>query len=931
MKTLLSYLTVCLMLCTSIIATAQDIPKFTADDVDIPYKAYTLDNGLRLIVQEDHKAPIVAVNIWYHVGSKNEKPGKSGFAHLFEHLMFNGSENFNNDYFQVLESVGATDLNGTTNSDRTNYFQTVPTAALDQVLWLESDRMGHLLGAIDSAKLNEQRGVVQNEKRQGENQPYGREYELLTEAIWPEGHPYSWTVIGSMEDLNAASLEDVQDWFKGYYGTANAVIAVAGDIKPEEALAKVNKYFGSIASGPTLARPEVNIAKRTEDTRQMYEDRVPEARITQVWNVPQWGSKEAVYLDLASDVLSSGKNSRLYKKLQYEDQSVSSIYAYVYPMEIAGTFTIQANVKPGEPVDTVEQQMASTLQEFLEKGPTEEEMDRVKAQYFANFIKGIERIGGFGGTSDILAANAVYGGSPDYYKKTMQIVSKATAEDIQKAAKDWLSSGKHTLVCYPFPEYQVSSTDADRSKLPAMGEVTAASFPDLQKATLKNGMEVILARREHVPAVVMNLMVDAGYASDQFATPGTAALAMNMMDEGTKDMNSLEINEKLQMLGASLGTYSDLDMSYVSMSTLKPTLDQSLDIFADVVLNPSFPESELQRLKKEQIADIQREKATPFSMALRVAPKQLYGEGHPYGNPLTGSGYEETVEKMERADLVKFYDSWFKPNNATLVVAGNVTMDELLPKLEEKFGQWKKGETPEKDLSPVTSKKGNILYLMDRPESQQSIVITGYVTKPYGEVSEIALESMNNVLGGEFTSRLNMNLREDKHWAYGAGSFIMDAKAGRPFLAYAPVQTDKTKESVQEVQKEIKNFVGDKPITKEEFEKTRENTVLQLPGRWETTRAVASSLADLAKYNLSDDYFQTYGERVKKLTLDDVKKLSKEIVHPEQLQWFVVGDKDKVLEGLKGLNFDDIVMIDADGNVMEPAAKVNVEKKESNR
>ncbi len=931
MKTLLSYLTVCLMLCTSIIATAQDIPKFTADDVDIPYKAYTLDNGLRLIVQEDHKAPIVAVNIWYHVGSKNEKPGKSGFAHLFEHLMFNGSENFNNDYFQVLESVGATDLNGTTNSDRTNYFQTVPTAALDQVLWLESDRMGHLLGAIDSAKLDEQRGVVQNEKRQGENQPYGREYELLTEAIWPEGHPYSWTVIGSMDDLNGASLEDVKDWFKGYYGTANAVIAIAGDITSEEALAKVNKYFGSIASGPTLARPEVNIAKRTEDTRQMYEDRVPEARITQVWNVPQWGSKEAVYLDLASDVLSSGKNSRLYKKLQYEDQSVSSIYAYAYPMEIAGTFTIQANVKPGEPVDTVEQQMVRTLQEFLEKGPTEEEMDRVKAQYFANFIKGIERIGGFGGTSDILAGNAVYGGSPDYYKKTMQIVSKATAEDIQKAAKDWLSSGKHTLVCYPFPEYQVSSTDADRSKLPAMGEVTAASFPDLQKATLKNGMEVILARREHVPAVVMNLMVDAGYASDQFATPGTAALAMNMMDEGTKDMNSLEINEKLQMLGASLGTYSDLDMSYVSMSTLKPTLDQSLDIFADVVLNPSFPESELQRLKKEQIAGIQREKVTPFSMALRVAPKQLYGEGHPYGNPLTGSGYEETVEKMERADLVKFYDSWFKPNNATLVVAGNVTMDELLPKLEEKFGQWKKGETPEKDLSPVTSKKGNILYLMDRPESQQSIVITGYVTKPYGEVSEIALESMNNVLGGEFTSRLNMNLREDKHWAYGAGSFIIDAKAGRPFLAYAPVQTDKTKESVQEVQKEIKNFVGDKPITKEEFEKTRENTVLQLPGRWETTRAVASSVVDLAKYDLSDDYFQTYGERVKKLTLDDVKKLSKEIVHPEQLQWFVVGDKDKVLEGLKGLNFDDIVMIDADGNVMEPAAKVNVEKKESNR
>ena len=394
---------------------------FNPDQIDIPYTRYVLDNGLTLIVHEDHKAPIVAVNIWYHVGSKNEKPGRTGFAHLFEHLMFNGSENFNTDYFKALESIGATDLNGTTNNDRTNYFQNVPVFALDQVLFLESDRMGHLAGAIDQAKLDEQRGVVQNEKRQGENQPYGREEEILTQASYPKGHPYSWTVIGSMEDLTAASLEDVKEWFKTYYGPSNAVLSIAGDIKPEEVLAKVKKYFGDIPPGPSLVKPVLNIAKRQEETRGYYEDRVPEAKITMEWNVPQWGTREAVMLDLATSILSSGKNSRLYKKLQYEDQSVSSTYAYIDTREISGNVVMVATVKQGKSAEEVEKTMNDILQEFLDKGPTQDELDRIRSEYFSGFLKGIERIGGFGGKSDILATNQVYGGSPDYYKKVLKV------------------------------------------------------------------------------------------------------------------------------------------------------------------------------------------------------------------------------------------------------------------------------------------------------------------------------------------------------------------------------------------------------------------------------------------------------------------------------------------------------------------------------
>ena len=828
--------------------------------------------------------------------------------------MFNGSENYPDDYFQALERIGATDLNGTTNNDRTNYFQNVPVAALDQVLFLESDRMGHLLGKIDQELLDEQRGVVQNEKRQGENNPYGRQYDLITKAMFPEGHPYSWTVIGEMEDLNAASLEDVQEWFKSYYGAANAVIVVAGDVEPEDVYNRVVKYFGDIPSGPTIVRPEVDIPIRTADTRQTYQDRVPEARIVMTWNTPEWGSEEAVLLDQAARVLSSGKTSRLYKRLIYDDQIASSANASSRDKEIAGNFIVQANVKPGNTVEKVEAVLNEELAKFLENGPTQQELERVKAQYFAGFIKGIERIGGFGGKSDILAQHQVYGDDADYYKQILEMVDKATPEAIQQAAQKWLSQGRHTLICTPFPSYTTVETDVDRSAgLPPMGEAATVKFPDLERATLKNGLQVVLARRPGVPTMVLRMLFDAGYAADQFAKPGTANLAMNMMDEGTESMDALEINERLQMLGASLNANSDLDASYVNLNTLQPTLEPSLDLMADVVLNPAFPEEDFARLKNQQLVQIQQEKSQPVQMAIRVMPKFLYGEDHAYGQPLTGSGTEESVQSMTREDMRKFYDTWIKPNNATLMVVGDVEMDELVPMLEARFGDWKKGKTPKKNIAEVPAQNSGKIYLMDKPESPQSVIMGGYLVDPYGQVNEIARETAIDVLGGEFTSRLNMNLREDKHWAYGARTISPDAKGQRLMLAYAPVQTDKTKESVQEIVKEYQQYVGDKPVTAEEFGKTTGNRILQLPGQWETNNAVMGSLTNQIKYGLNDDYYQKYGEMVQEMVIQDVQKVGKVLVQPEKLSFFVVGDKEKILPGLQELGME-IIFVDPDGN-----------------
>ncbi|HEX4546315.1 MAG TPA: pitrilysin family protein, partial [Candidatus Acidoferrum sp.] len=792
-------------------------------DVDIPFQKFVLDNGLAVIVHEDHKAPIVAVNMWYHVGSKNEKPGKTGFAHLFEHLMFGGSEHAPGRYIDAMERIGATDLNGTTNPDRTNYFEDVPTSALDLTLWMESDRMGHLLGALDQKTLDLQRGVVQNEKRQGENQPYGVTRQLITQNTYPAGHPYSWTTIGDMADLDAASMKDVQDWFRTYYGPSNVVIALAGDIDAKTAREKVEKYFGDIPAGPPVAHQQVWIAKMTGRHQQKVQDRVPQARIYKIWNVPQFASADADYLDLVSDILSSGKTSRLYKRLVYDDQIATNANAFVDLREIGGQFYVQATARPGQGLEQVEKELDEELARFLRDGPTAGELQRVKTEYAANFIRGIERIGGFGGKSDQLARNQVFHGDPAAYKISLKRVQDATAEDLKAAANRWLSDGVYVLEVQPFPEYKTAAIGADRSKAPETGTPPDLKLPKLQRAKLSNELKVILAERHEVPLVNFWMTTDAGYAADQFALPGTASMTSSLVDGGTSSRSALEISDQLAALGAELHAYSNLDLSFVQLSSLKAKLDPSLDLFADVILNPVFPDSDFKRQQKQTLAAIDREQNTPTQMALRVFPSLLYGAGHAYGNPLTGSGTKESVTRMTREDLAKFHQTWYHPNNATLVIVGDTTLSEIKPKLEKLFASWKAGQIPKKNIASVPLAAKSTVYLMDKPGALQSMIIAGSIAPPKANPKEIAIEAMNDDLGGMFGSRLNLNLREDKHWSYGARTLMWAARAQRPFLALAPVQTDKTKESLVEMNKEFRGMLGERPVTADELSKIQAN------------------------------------------------------------------------------------------------------------
>ncbi|HTS37466.1 MAG TPA: pitrilysin family protein [Candidatus Solibacter sp.] len=884
---------------------------------DIPYTRFTLQNGLTVLVHEDHKAPIVAVNTWYHVGSKNEKPGKTGFAHLFEHLMFSGSDDFNHTYINAMERIGATNLNGTTNNDRTNYFENVPTSMLDYVLFAESDRMGHLLGVLDQKKLDLQRGVVQNEKRQGENQPYGVTEELITENTYPVGHPYSWTVIGSMKDLDAASMSDVQEWFKTYYGPNNVTVVIAGDITPAVAREKVEKYYGDIPPGPPIAKQEGWIAKRTGTHRGWVQDRVPQARLYRIWNVPQYGSPEEVQLDLAAQILGGGKTSRLYKRLVYKDQIATSATSSDDTNEIAGQFDFTITGNPGGDLKKAELAADEELQNFLKNGPTAAELQLAKTRILGNYARIVERIGGFGGKSDLLARCQTFTGNPECYKVYLQGIKSATVASVKKAANEWLSDGDYILEVQPYPQDLKTGEKLDRSKEPELGKAMSLKLPPLEKSALSNGLKIVLAERHSAPVVNFSLMVDSGYAADPANAPGTASFEQRMLEEGTPTRDSLKIGEELEALSANFNAGANLDWALVSLNTLKSTMDKSLDIYSDLILHPAFPEKEFARLQRERVAGIKREKVTPQAMALRVVPALIYGKGHPYALPFTGTGTEESVNHMTREDLEKFHDKWFKPNNATILVVGDTTMAEIKPKLESLFSTWRPGDVPKKTAPTVDQPAKDVVYLIDRPGSGQSVIFGAQLAPPRNDPDAVALQLVNDIFGGKFSSRINMNLREDKHYSYGVFSVLPSARGQRPYISISAVQTDKTKESMVELVREYNDVVGGKPITDEELKDEQANATLGLPGTFETVQQLAGAYGTILQYGLPEDYFNTFTEKAMAMTPASANEIAKKYILPKHLVWVVVGDMSKVEAGIRELNLGDVHKIDADGNPVQ--------------
>jgi zinc protease len=894
-------------------ASKPAAPKTSFDraQFEIPHQKFVLDNGLTLLVHEDHSVPIVAVNLWYHVGSRNEQRGKTGFAHLFEHFFFNGSENFPHGFREAMDDLGANNRNGTTNTDRTNFFEDVPLPALERTLYLEADRMGFLGGYISKEMLERERGVVQNEKRQGENQPYGRVFDRMVEVIYPYSHPYSWSTIGSMADLNAASLEDVREWYRTYYGPNNCVLVLSGDITPQRALELTKKYFSGIPAGPPLERVETWIPKFDRNVRDSMFDRVPQARVYRAYHAPAWKDLELQRMSLLADVLSGSKSARLDRRLVYEQSLATDVGAFIFDGELASMLIVQATVKPGIDPAAVEAEIDSVVAELVKNGPTTDELQRSQSRNLAGFVRGTERLGAFGGRADVLAESETYGGRPDFYLDRLQAMATATPAQVHETAKRWLDANHYTLVVRPFPQLSAGATTIDRKILPPLGDAPEVTFPKVQRATLSNGLKVMLMERHGVPLVNATLAVDAGSASDGAAAAGLAGLAMDVLDEGTTGRDTFRIQDELDALGARISTGNTLDLSLVSLNALPMNLRQSLAIFADVVVHPSFPEDQVKLLRQQRIARIGQEQASPVNAALRIAPRILYGKDHPYGNPGTGTGYVSTLGALTREQLTAWHAAWFRPNNATLIVTGDTTLEKLVPELEQAFAAWKPGEAPVKKIGTVARSSGRRVYLVDKPDAPQSVIVAAHVSEAGGLPEDLAVETVLRNFGGMATSRLNRNLRLDKHWSYGTQGSLNTARGPRPFLVIAPVQTDKTKEAIAEVQKEIAGVAGERPIAGEEFASIMRSQVLRLPGAYETLASLNGAALGMLTFGRPESYYADYAKNVRALTEADLNAAAKKVVRPEEVIWIVVGDLAKVEAGIRSLNLGEVVKLDA--------------------
>ncbi|MEC3950979.1 M16 family metallopeptidase [Sphingobium sp. HWE2-09] len=886
--------------------------------VDIPYEEFTLKNGLRVIVHSDRKAPVVAVSVWYHVGSRFEPAGKTGFAHLFEHLMFYGSENADGPFFGRLEDIGATDWNGTTWFDRTNYFETVPTGALDRALFLESDRMGHLLGAVTQTKLDTQRGVVQNEKRMGENEPYGLVEYAQLDAMLPAGHPYRHSTIGSMADLNAASLADVQTWFKTHYGPNNAVLVLAGDIDVATAKAKVEKWFGNIAPGPVPKDVEATVPTLDKDVEKVMHDNVAATRLYRNWIVPGVNSDELQQLDLAMTVFGGLKSSRLDNALVRDEKVAVGVKASIQPFEKLSIAEITVDVKPGADPVAVGKRLDQLLADYLAKGPSADEVLRAATGQAAGTISGLEKVGGFSGKAVTLAEGAVYSNDPAKYKKDLAVYAAATPQSVSAAARKWLGrpvlrltvapgersaadnalagNATHKPAYFRNPDAAApkAATPPAPTKIaePAIEPVKDLDFPDIEHATLKNGIKVALARRSTVPTVRVSVAFDAGNAADDKAKLGTAGLTAALLDEGTKTRSSIQIAEEQERLGASISAANSMDRTTVGLFALKPNLDASLDLLADVIRNPAFAPAEVERLRSQMLTKIASEKTEPMAIAQRMLPPLLYGQAHPYGIPFTGSGTETGVKAVTRADLTGFHDKWLRPDNATIFVAGDTTLAELLPLLEKRFGDWKAPTSAKgvKTFRMDRMMRPSRIVLVDKPQSPQSMILAGLLTNKSGTDNPVTLTTANEVLGGSSSSRLIMDLRETKGWAYYAGSALPGVKETIPLLVYAPVQTDKTGESIIAARKDISDFLTAKGTTETERNQTINSQILSLPGSFETSTDLLGAMMRNDLIGRPDDYYETLPKTYRAMTAADLDKAAREAINPDRLIWVVVGD-----------------------------------------
>lgn len=881
-----------------------------ATQIDLPYQRFQLDNGLTVLVHSDHSTPTVFVGMWYGVGSKNEPEGKTGFAHLFEHLMFQGSENREGEYFSPFTDAGATGMNGTTNEDRTNYYATVPTGALDMALWMESDRMSHLLGAITQEALDEQRSVVKNEKRQRETRPYAKMYDMIREGVYPPDHPYRHSIIGSMDDLDAASVDDVHEWFNTYYGASNVTLVLAGDVTLEVAKSKVGHYFSDAPSGEPLSHPKKWIPALAENREEMMYDRVGQTRISRVWALPGLNDKDTSLMYLVNESLVGNKNSPLRKKLVDELQLATSIRGGAHGRVMSGEYQLTIDLRPDVMPEQAMAVVDDVIAAYLVDGPDEQIVENAKLGVNMYMLGALETGSQIG---RVLIEGELFSDDPLFINTELEWLNAATADQLRQVANRWLTRGYYQLTVEPFPEYQSADQAVDRSSIPEVKADSQIQFPEVATATLKNGMKLVVASRGSIPLIDVSIQIETGAMAAPADAPGLPAFVFGLLDKGTRKLDANELaaaKDKIAM-GGSFGAGDE--RSSFGYRILSSKLEPSLELAAQMLRYPTFPEDELEKVKARLFAYLANLEVAPARAAGGLFDRAIYGADTPKGAVWS----PELLSQVDRAKLQAWHAAEIAPDNMTVYMIGDIDLQTATAAVNKAFGKWHGNN--ESALSEIGSARGaeSRVILIDYPGAASSTIVAGRAIKPYDSDTWTTMSIMNRAIGGSFESRLNMNLREDKGWSYGYRSGISRNSSGdMTFRSSGQVQTDKTAASMQEIKREIDDFVSSRPATANEIDRIKLNQTRSLPGSFATNSGFLGSMISASNYGLPFNYAESSAERIADVSLELIHAAATGILDSDELTWLVVGDLEEIEEAVRALGYGEVEVWDAYGNIL---------------
>jgi zinc protease len=886
----------------------------------IPFEKYKLKNGLEVILSEDHTLPLVSVNIWYHVGPANERPGRTGFAHLFEHMMFEGSQHVGGKmHFSYLEGAGATDINGTTNFDRTNYYETIPSNQLELALWLESDRMGYLVGKLDIEKLANQRDVVRNERRQsGENTPYGLVEEGLYHQLFPKGHPYYGVVIGSHADVEAAKLEDVREFFRQYYTPNNATLAIVGDYDKSAIKALLEKYFGSIPMGPEVPKISATTPAITSERRAVVTDQVELPRVYMGWITPPVFAKGDAESDLYSQILGGGKSSRLYKSLVYEKQIAQDVSTSIEETHLGSVLELTATAKPGVKPEDLEKAIDAEMSKLAAEGPTAAEVERAKNVTETALVRGLERTNG---VANRLNYYNQFLGNPDYFSKDIARYDVVTPAEIKQAAQTIFRKDARAVV-YGVPGQKViddvpkTSDEENKKQAQAAGESQAAmadetwratppkpgpvpkfSLPVPEKAQLANGLTIYLVERHNLPLIAATLYTVSGSELNPLDKPGLSSFTANMLTEGTKTRSALKFADDTDQIGASITSEASYSSGSVTLSALSWNTGAGLDLLSDVTLRPAFDAKEVDRIRSQRVTAVLQENDEPFTLALRTSNQLLFPKS-PYGFSVIGT--EASNKAITKDDLTAFWKQGYTPSNAVLAIAGDLNMSQAKELATRYFGSWSGTATSNKPLTtPAMPAKS--VAILDKPGAPQTALVLVSLGANRNTPDYVPLEVMNTALGGLFSSRINMNLREEHGYTYGAQSFFQYRRGVGPFFAGGAIRTDATGPATRELFKELTR-IREEELKPDELQKAKDSFSKTLVGLFETNGATATTIGQQFVFGLPVEYYRDLPTQIDKVTGADALRVAKQYVHPEATIVVGVGDRAKIEPELKKLD-----------------------------